>query len=106
MRSFPTLEDLTLTSMLSLAELTISDKGETFPRLCKLRIIKCPNLVKLPFLQTLKMLKVRDSNALILKSVANLSSITSLYIFDISDLMDLPEGLFRNLLLLEKLNVQ
>ncbi|KAI8534504.1 hypothetical protein RHMOL_Rhmol10G0095000 [Rhododendron molle] len=102
--SFEALEMLNLRGMPSLEEWTTMDRQDVFPRLRELDIISCPKLTNLPALPTLERLGIGD-NEMLLKSVNNLTSLSSLLIHDFQ-LEILPDGLLQNLEALESLQLR
>ncbi|OMO73330.1 hypothetical protein COLO4_27160 [Corchorus olitorius] len=106
--SFPSLEHLSFSRMLSLEEWTTVSGKETFPLLTSLTIAFCPKLVQLPVLfQSLKILEVR--NLMNLKSLSdtldNLSVLKRLDLEGCSELQSLPAGL-ESLSCLESLDLR
>ncbi|XP_058078505.1 putative disease resistance protein RGA3 [Magnolia sinica] len=69
---------------------------EVLPHLVNLTVSGCPKLTMLPCLPSLKELKLKDGNEMLLGSVANLSSLSSLSVEDFKELRSLPDGLFEN----------
>ncbi|KAF7130277.1 hypothetical protein RHSIM_Rhsim10G0075900 [Rhododendron simsii] len=102
--SFQALETLSLLRMPSLEEWTTMDRQDVFPRLRKLDIKWCPELTNLPVLPTLERLEIGD-NEMLLKSVDNLTSLSSLKLYNFQ-LEFLPAGLFQNHEALESLTLQ
>ncbi|XP_058185342.1 putative disease resistance protein RGA3 [Rhododendron vialii] len=102
--SFQALETLSLGRMPSLEEWMTMDRQDVFPCLRELDIKSCPKLTNLPALPTLKRLGIGDNEKL-LKSVNNLTSLSSLLISDLQ-LEILPDGLFQNHEALESLELR
>ncbi|XP_058185274.1 putative disease resistance protein RGA1 [Rhododendron vialii] len=101
--SFQALETLSLQEMPSLEEWSTMERQYIFPCLRELNIISCPKLTNLPALTTLKRLWIGD-NEMLLKSVNNLTSLSSLLISNLQ-LEILPDGLFQNHEALESLQL-
>uniref|UniRef100_A0A2N9HPM3 Rx N-terminal domain-containing protein n=1 Tax=Fagus sylvatica TaxID=28930 RepID=A0A2N9HPM3_FAGSY len=94
--SFPSLTTFRLTSMCDLEDWTTVDGRESYPRLSKLRISWCPKLVELPIIPSITSLHIEGSNAMLIRSVRDLTSLSSLVIEDINELSVLPDGLLQN----------
>ncbi|KAJ6370961.1 hypothetical protein OIU77_001464 [Salix suchowensis] len=101
---FPSLERLTLGEMMNLEDWETNTMGgrEIFTCLHELQIEKCPKLVELPIIPSVKTLTIADCAVTLLSSVVNFTSITSLEIegFDV-----LPDGLLQNHTCLQKLDI-
>ncbi|XP_030950179.1 putative disease resistance protein RGA3 [Quercus lobata] len=98
--SFPSLEILHLDMMANLEEWRTMDGRENFPRLSELNIWRCPKLVEMPIIPSITSLSIRESNAMLIKSVMNLTSLSSLQIGSMHEstlIHFLPDGLFQNL---------
>ncbi|XP_058079595.1 putative disease resistance protein RGA4 [Magnolia sinica] len=93
---FPSLEKLRLVDMPNLEEWSGFNGREALPCLNRLSVFRCPKLTTLPCLQSLKELRLYDSNEMLLGSVANLTSLSYLWIEDFKELRSLPGGLFPN----------
>ncbi|KAK8626934.1 hypothetical protein V6N13_134563 [Hibiscus sabdariffa] len=106
--SFPSLEVLELDGAGCLEEWRTMNGGEHFPLLNYLTIRDCcPKLVKLPMLQSLKVVVVKNANVTLLESLMmNATNLTSLRLFQYGEpIMDLPDGLLRNHKQLETLSI-
>ncbi|XP_030953273.1 putative disease resistance protein RGA4 [Quercus lobata] len=95
--SFPSLESLNLYQMANLEEWRTMDGRENFPRLSTLNISGCPKLVELPIFPSITSLIIYTNNAMLIKSVMNLTSLSSLQIGGMHESTLLPDGLFQNL---------
>ncbi|XP_050272994.1 putative disease resistance protein RGA3 [Quercus robur] len=95
--SFPSLKILYLYMMTNLEEWRTMDGRENFPRLSSLKIWRCPKLVEMPIIPSITSLSIRKSNAMLIKSVMNLTSLSFLKIESMHESTLLPDGLFQNL---------
>ncbi|KAG5227232.1 disease resistance protein [Salix suchowensis] len=104
---FPSLERLTLGEMMNLEEWETHTMGgrEIFTCLRELQIKKCPKLVELPIIPSVKYLDIEDCTVTLLSSVVNFTSITSLRIEGFGELAVLPDGLLQNHTCLQKLSI-
>ncbi|GLT80254.1 hypothetical protein SLA2020_517050, partial [Shorea laevis] len=106
--SFQSLEELVFQNMLNWKKWTspTGSEGE-FPCLCRLVIQNYPKLLgQLPSnLSSLKELDVSLCNAMLLKSVVDLTSLTNLRIVKISELTCLPKSFIESLTALETLDI-
>ncbi|KAJ6735078.1 hypothetical protein OIU79_002199 [Salix purpurea] len=105
---FPSLERLTLCEMMNLEDWETNSMGgrEISTCLHELQIEKCPKLVELPIIPSVKYLSIEDCTVTLLSSVVNFTSITSLKIEGFDELAVLPEGLLQNHTCLQSLSIQ
>ena len=96
----PCLHQLSILGCPKLRELP-----DCFSSLLRLEIYKCSELSSLPRLPLLCELDLEECDGTILRSVVDLMSLTSLHISGISNLVCLPEGMFKNLASLEELKI-
>ncbi|XP_057991360.1 putative disease resistance RPP13-like protein 1 isoform X2 [Hevea brasiliensis] len=109
---FPSLETLEIKNMLELKQWACSDGlneevAGNFPKLCELTIINCPKLIgKLPScFPSIKKLNIEECQEMILKTVPDLISLTTLSIKRISGLESLHEVVTQALVALEDLEI-
>ncbi|KAL4614020.1 hypothetical protein ACB092_07G025300 [Castanea dentata] len=104
--SFPSLKEFRLRNMHVLEEWRTMTGGESFPCLSTLEITHCPKLVEIPIIPSITKLTMRSNNAMLIRSVMNLTSLSSLVIEDMDDeLTVLPDGLLQNHKMLEMLKI-
>ncbi|PPS05202.1 hypothetical protein GOBAR_AA15450 [Gossypium barbadense] len=104
--SFPSLKVLEIGMAPCLEEWTTVNGREQFPLLRSLTIKCCPKLVKMPMLQSLKKLEIGGINVTLLKSLMmNATILTSLWINEVDELTDLPDGLLQNQKHLDSLTI-
>ncbi|KAL4614023.1 hypothetical protein ACB092_07G025400 [Castanea dentata] len=104
--SFPSLKEFRLHNMHDLEEWRTMTGGESFPCLITLEITHCPKLVEIPIIPSITNLTMRSNNAMLVRSVMNLTSLSSLVIEDMDDeLTVLPDGLLQNHKMLERLEI-
>ncbi|KAM3693930.1 hypothetical protein ACJW31_07G022200 [Castanea mollissima] len=104
--SFPSLKEFRLHNMHDLEEWRTMTGGESFPCLSTLEITHCPKLVEIPIIPSITNLTMRSNNAMLIRSVMNPTSLSSLVIEDMDDeLTVLPDGLLQNHKMLEMLEI-
>ncbi|KAM3693922.1 hypothetical protein ACJW31_07G021400 [Castanea mollissima] len=103
--SFPSLKEFRLHEMRDLEEWRTMNGRENFPCLSTLEITECPKLVEIPIIPSLTDLTMRRNNAMLIRSVMNLTSLSSLVIDDMDELTDLLDGLLQNHKMLEMLKI-
>jgi hypothetical protein len=103
--SFPSLTTFCLKRMPNLEVWRTVDGRESYPRLSKLKIFCCPKLVELPIIPSISSLHIEGSNAMLIQSVWDLTSLSSLVIEGINELSVLPDGLLQNHKMLKFLHI-
>ncbi|KAL4614017.1 hypothetical protein ACB092_07G025000 [Castanea dentata] len=103
--SFPSLKEFRLHEMRDLEEWRTMNGRENFPYLSTLEITECPKLVEIPIIPSLTDLTMRRNNAMLIRSVMNLTSLSSLVIDDMDELTVLLDGLLQNHKMLEMLKI-
>ncbi|KAM3693920.1 hypothetical protein ACJW31_07G021200 [Castanea mollissima] len=103
--SFPSLKEFRLQEMRDLEEWRTVTGGENFPCLSTLGITDCPKLVEIPIIPSITGLTMRRNNAMLIRSVMNLTSLSSLVIENMDELTVLPDGLLQNHKMLEVLKI-
>ena len=81
------------------------DGRENFPRLSTLNIRDCPKLVELPIIPSITSFCIYANNAMLIKSVMNLTSLSSLQIGGMHELTLLPDGPFQNLTAMKRFSL-
>lgn len=94
--TFPALKQLTITKCPNLETWETPVAREALTCLNRLTIIGCPRLTKMPWFPSLQHLELRNCNARILRSAAELNSLSNLIIDIIPELSYLPQGLLQN----------
>ncbi|KAF9608577.1 hypothetical protein IFM89_010009 [Coptis chinensis] len=95
-RPFPSLKELTLIDFPNLEDWLCMVSKEAFPSLVKLTVKKCPKLKTMPWFPSLQCLELQNCNQVILRFASELSSLCSLVVDVVPDLMCLPEQLLGN----------
>jgi Leucine-rich repeat (LRR) protein len=103
--SFPSLTAFCLERMPDLEVWRTMDGRESYPCLSKLKIVRCPKLVELPIIPSITSLHIERSNAMLIRSVRDLTSLSSLVIEGINELSVLPDGLLQNHKMLKSLHI-
>ncbi|XP_028124738.1 putative disease resistance protein RGA1 [Camellia sinensis] len=101
---FPSLEELRVNKCSKLEGLSREEGRELFPGLRKIEIGDCPKL-SFPHLSSPKELWLDGKCTMVLNSISNLSSLTSLDICDDKETDCFPKEFLRNLTLLESLSI-
>ncbi|CAL5373745.1 unnamed protein product [Camellia sinensis] len=99
---FPSLEELIVRNCPKLEGLSRKEGRELFPRLREIDIAHCPKL-SFPHLSAPKELSLVGKCTMVLNSISNLSSLTSLTIRNDKETVCFPKEFLRNLTLLESL---
>ena len=80
---------------------------EIFPRLSTLKIKYCPKLVELPFIPSITSLDMEENNAMLIRSVMNLTSLSSFRFWEgFRDSTVLPDNLLQNHKMLTSLDIR
>lgn len=104
-RSFPSLNELTLRDFPAVKTWEIMDSIEAFPLLGKLSIINCSHLISMPSFPLLQHLMVRNCNPLLLRSAAELKTLSTLVIDSFLELPFIPKVLVENNVLLTSMTI-
>ncbi|KAA8536333.1 hypothetical protein F0562_028811 [Nyssa sinensis] len=102
---FPSLLELTIGDFPVLQEWSSMDGRETFPKLSKLTVRKCPSLIVMPSVLSLQHLELHDCNRRILWCLENLTLLSDLVIKGFTELSSLPGILLSNNCLLRSLKI-
>ncbi|KAL7187993.1 hypothetical protein ACSBR1_037935 [Camellia fascicularis] len=102
---FPSLEELYVDNCPKLEGLSREEGRELFPRLHNIEIRYCPKL-SFPHLSSPKQLSLEGKCTMVLNSISNLNSLTSLAIVDDKETVCFPKEFLRNLTLLESLSIR
>ncbi|KAL5701292.1 hypothetical protein ACHQM5_026642 [Ranunculus cassubicifolius] len=105
---FTSLEELTLSDMPVFEEWSSLDgnrDGILLPCLKKLFINNCPNLTRFPLSPSLEYLYVGSCTEALLRSFENLPRLSSLIIFNFSELSSFPEHMLPSLTALQSLHI-
>ncbi|XP_058078509.1 putative disease resistance protein RGA1 [Magnolia sinica] len=103
---FPSLKVLIFKDLPNLEEWSGFNGREVLPHLDKLTVWRCPKLIMLPCLPSLKELQLMDSDEMLLGSMGNLTSLSSLLIESFEELKLLPDGLLQNHTRLSMLSIR
>ncbi|KAL6985650.1 hypothetical protein U1Q18_019025, partial [Sarracenia purpurea var. burkii] len=105
-RGFPSLEKLEISRLPNLKGLSREEGRELLPRLCEIEVRNCPKL-RFPCLSSPKVLGVFGGcTNVVLNSISNLNSLTSLAVRGNEEVICFPKELLRNLTLLESLKIE
>ena len=102
---FPSLESLELCDMTNLEEWRTVNGKESFPHLRKLLMAGCSRLEEFPIIPSVTSFTIRRSNAKLLCSVKNLTSLSFLAIEYFDKLTLLPDVLLQNHKMLVSLRI-
>ncbi|PON93754.1 NB-ARC domain, LRR domain containing protein [Trema orientale] len=86
-KPFPVLEELVLIDFPILKEWPSPEGRVAFPSLRKLTVSACPQLTVMPLFLSIQHLELRDCNAVVVHSFQNLTSLRSLVIEKVKDLL-------------------
>ncbi|KAF5200067.1 Disease resistance protein rga2 [Thalictrum thalictroides] len=107
--AFTSLEELELDDMPELEDwFSLNDhvgNRMLLPCLKKLTLNNCPKLTRLPLSSSLEYLYVGNCSEIVLRTVANLARLSSLTIFNFSELISFPEQMLPNLTALRSLRI-
>ncbi|KAJ6885352.1 hypothetical protein NC651_026081 [Populus alba x Populus x berolinensis] len=104
MRAFPSLNEFSLKDFPKL-ETWSTNLVEAFTCLNKLTIINCPVLITMPWFPSLQHVEIRNCHPVMLRSVAQLRSISTLIIGNFPELLYIPKALIENNLPLLSLTI-
>uniref|UniRef100_A0A5B7AYL3 Putative disease resistance protein RGA2 n=1 Tax=Davidia involucrata TaxID=16924 RepID=A0A5B7AYL3_DAVIN len=105
-RGFPSLEVLGICGLPNLEGLSREEGRELFPHLRQLTIYSCPKF-PFPCLSSLETLNVLGHNIhVVLSSIPNLNSLSSLSIENNDEVISFPEEMLRNLTVLLSLRIK
>jgi structure-specific endonuclease subunit SLX1 len=104
MRAFSSLTEFSLKDFPKL-ETWSTNPVEAFTCLNKLTIINCPVLISMPWFPSLQHVEIRNCHPVMLRSVAQLRSISTLIIGNSPELLYIPKALIENNLLLSSLTI-
>lgn len=104
MRAFSSLTEFSLKDFPKL-ETWSTNPVEAFTCLNKLTIINCPVLITMPWFPSLQHVEIRNCHPVMLRSVAQLRSISTLIIGNFPELLYIPKALIENNLLLLSLTI-
>ncbi|RWR74854.1 putative disease resistance protein RGA3 isoform X1 [Cinnamomum micranthum f. kanehirae] len=93
---FPSLRELSIKDMPNLKECLVGRERKLFPHLVRLTIVRCPKLTNLPHLPSIERLQLTQNNGTLLRTLANFTSLMSLYIENFAELESLEDGLLQN----------
>ncbi|PIM97612.1 Apoptotic ATPase [Handroanthus impetiginosus] len=104
--SFPSLQELFMRDFPVLKEWVRSSDGkESFPKLRKLILNDCPNLISMPFFASLEHLELQCCSSTLLNCVEDLTLLSTLVIYGLDELLCLPDKLIRNNHLLKRVRI-
>ncbi|XP_034930706.1 putative disease resistance protein At3g14460 [Populus alba] len=104
MRAFPSLNEFSLKDFPKL-ETWSTNLVEAFTCLNKLTIINCPVLITMPWFPSLQHVEIRNCHPVMLRSVEQLRSISTLIIGNFPELLYIPKALIENNLPLLSLTI-
>ena len=103
---FPVLKELVLIDFPNLEEWISPDGGEAFPSLSKLILNKCPQLTAMPQILSIQHLELRDCSSTLVHSFQNLTSLKTLIIEKVGDLLCFSGAFPANNSLLTSLEIK